>query len=163
MSSTVFGMRRAKVRAGLVLAAAIAATTAACGDEPGPAVDTAADGADVQRQEDRQSGSSESSSQSIQSSSSSGSQSSSQVQSSSGGGGLSTFSGSGRSSIDITVDEESRLAWTNTEGSRFTVESDSPRISIDSTSGSGETILQPGSYEDIEVRGDAWTMVVRTR
>lgn len=149
-------MLRAQVCTGAALAAVVVTTMAACGDERQPADDST----QGEQQGARQSSSSQSS---MQSSSSSASQSSSQVQSSSGDGNLSSFSGSGRTRIAFQVDEESRLAWTNTEGSRFAVDSETPPISIDSTKGTGEAILRPGSYEDVQVRGDAWTIVVRPR
>jgi hypothetical protein len=43
------------------------------------------------------------------------------------------------------------------------VEADSPRISIDSERGRGEALIEAGSYRDVRVAGEAWTIVIRPR
>lgn len=89
----------------------------------------------------------------------------SQSQSSSGGGGgVQTFSGTGRSEVTtLTVNGPSRLSWTNNEGRPFTMKDGASKISIDSTRGRGEVSLEGGTYRDIKVSGDVWTVVVRPR
>jgi hypothetical protein len=89
----------------------------------------------------------------------------SQSQSSSGGGGgVQTFSGTGRSEVTtLTVNGPSRLAWTNNEGRPFTLKDGASKISVDSTRGRGEVSLEGGTYRDIKVSGDVWTVVVRPR
>jgi hypothetical protein len=121
--------------------------------------------------EDGDRGSSSSQSSSITQSSEGGSnQSSSIVQrsgsgsvssSSSSGPGVKTFSGNGATTLSFNVEEPSRLAWTNSEGKRFSARGDG--ISIDSSSGRGEVSLDPGGYDGVKVSGSRWTIVVRPR
>ena len=92
---------------------------------------------------------------------SSGGSSSSSSQSSSGGGGVSTFSGTGATTLSFNVERPSRLAWTNSEGKPFSATG--AGISIDSRRGRGEVELHPGDYDDVKVEGASWTIVVRPR
>ena len=103
-----------------------------------------------------QSGSGDQSS-SVQSSSGSNSVSSS----SSSGPGVKTFFGSGSTTLSFNVEEPSRFAWTNAEGRPFSARGDD--LSIESRAGRGEASLDPGSYDDVKVRGSKWTIVVRPR
>src|SRR5215210_3559739 len=135
---------------------------AAPGDraEPGESDARGADqsGSTSQRSEG---GSGGDSSTSITQRSTGGSSTSSSSQSSSGGRGISTFSGSGRTKLSFNVARPSRLSWTNTEGKAFSAEGSG--ISISSRAGRGEAELRRGSYDDVEVRGANWTIVVRPR
>lgn len=116
-------------------------------------------------------GSSSQSSSVTQSQSGSGDQSSSITQSSSGsdsvssssssGPGIKTFSGSGSTTLSFDVEEPSRFAWTNGEGRSFSARGGG--LTIESSAGRGEVALDPGSYDDVEVRGSKWTIVVRPR
>jgi hypothetical protein len=101
------------------------------------------------------------SSTSITQDSTGGSSTSSSSQSSSGGRGTSIFSGSGRTNLSFNVERPSRLSWTNTEGKAFSAEGSG--ISISSRAGRGEAELRRRSYDDVEVRGANWTIVVRPR
>jgi len=91
---------------------------------------------------------------------SSGSGSVSQQTASAGGTTLNSFTGSGGATIRITVATASRLLWSNTEGSRFTLRSDDGSVSIDSTAGSGEARLPAGSHS-LRVSGAVWTLLIR--
>ena len=82
-------------------------------------------------------------------------------QSSTGGAGVKTFSGSGSTSLSFNVEQPSRLAWTDVEGASFSARGDG--ISIDSRAGRGEVELAPGDYQNVKVRGQNWTIVVRPR
>ena len=116
-------------------------------------------------------GSSSQSSSVTQSQSGSGDQSSSIVQRSSGSDsvssssssvpGVKTFSGSGSTRLSFNVEEPSRFAWTNGEGRSFSARGGG--LTIKSSAGRGEVALEPGSYDDVEVRGSKWTIVVRPR
>lgn len=91
----------------------------------------------------------------------SSSSSSSQSQSSTSGG-ITMFSGSGLTRVEeLSVDQPSRLSWTNTEGEPFTIRGGG--VSVSSREGRGEVPLAPGSHDGLEVRGDLWTVVVRPR
>lgn len=81
--------------------------------------------------------------------------------SSSSGPGVKTFSGNGTTTLSFNVEEPSRLAWTNSEGKRFSARGNG--ISIDSSSGRGEVSLDPGGYDGVKVSGSRWTIVVRPR
>ncbi len=115
-------------------------------------------------------GSSQSSSV-TQSQSGSGDQSSSITQSSSGsdsvssssssGPGIKTFSGSGSTTLSFDIEEPSRFAWTNGEGRSFSARGGG--LTIESSADRGEVALDPGSYDDVRVRGSKWTIVVRPR
>ena len=109
----------------------------------------------------RSEGGSGDSSTSITQRSSGGSSSTSSSQSSSGGRGISTFSGSGGTRLSFNVERPSRLSWTNTQGKAFSAEGGG--VSISSRAGRGEAKLRPGSYDDVEVRGANWTIVVSPR
>jgi hypothetical protein len=91
----------------------------------------------------------------------SGGGSSASSQTTSSGSGVSTFSGSGSTTLSFNVEQPSRLVWTNSEGRPFSAEGGG--ISIDSRAGSGEVALEPGDYENVKVRGSNWTIVVRPR
>ena|SRR5947209_16316358 len=80
--------------------------------------------------------------------------------SSAGGATLNSFTGSGGATIRIKLATASRLLWSNTQGSRFTLHSDDGSVSIDSTTGSGETRLPAGSHQ-LQVSGSVWTLLVR--
>jgi hypothetical protein len=82
-------------------------------------------------------------------------------QSSSSSGGVSTFSGDGPTTLSFNVEQPSRLAWTNTQGKRFTAHGGG--ISIDSSGGHGESELHPGTYDNVHINGASWTVVVRPR
>jgi hypothetical protein len=108
-----------------------------------------------------------------QQSSQSGTQSDSTNQSSStqsGGGSMSQssfstdegivrlYAGSSDAKIDLDVDGDSRLLWSNDKGSSFRLTgAGSP---IDSRDGSGEVSLSGGQHH-LEVHGDVWTIVIR--
>ena len=129
------------------------------------------DGGDAKNGQDGEDGKSSQSSSVTQSQSGSGDQSSSITQSSSGSDstssssssvpGLKTFSGSGSTTLSFNVDEPSRFAWTNGEGRSFAARGGG--LTIESSAGRGEVALDPGSYDDVEVRGSKWTIVVRPR
>ena len=91
----------------------------------------------------------------------SGSSSVSSSQSTSGGNAVQRFSGTGTSSLTFNVDDNARLSWRNQGGGKFSATGGD--LSIDSRAGHGELKLEPGRYEDIKVRGQSWTIVVRSR
>jgi hypothetical protein len=84
----------------------------------------------------------------------------SQQTASAGGATLNSFTGTGGATIRITLATASRVLWSNTQASRFTLHSDDGSVSIDSTAGSGEARLPAGSHR-LQVGGSVWTLLVR--
>ncbi len=115
-------------------------------------------GAEARGEDGRQGASSSQSSSKAESRSGSTSSSQTQV---GPGAKVKTFTGSGTNTISFEVENPSRLAWTNSEGQPFSVRGE--RLSIDSRAGRGEVELEPGRYREVEVRGDAWTIIVQPR
>jgi len=74
---------------------------------------------------------------------------------------VSTFSGTGATTLSFNVERPSRLAWTNSEGKTFSASGGG--ISVDSHRGRGEVELRPGTYDNVKVEGASWTIVVRPR
>jgi hypothetical protein len=78
-----------------------------------------------------------------------------------------TFSGNGSKNIgSITVDEESILEWTNVGDPEFRQMLIYDRgfgISVSSEAESGDTVVPPGTYRNITVAGNSWTIKIRPR
>jgi hypothetical protein len=75
-----------------------------------------------------------------------------------------SFSGNGGKNIGtIKVSEESVLRWTN-DGDIFQMWDDSFGMSVNSQAGSGDTVLQAGTYENVEVNAIGnWTIEIEPR
>jgi hypothetical protein len=138
-----------------VILSAVALGAAACGDSG----DDNAGAANRQSnsQTATQSGSQQSSNQS-NSSTQSGSGSLSQSSFSTDEGDVLTYAGTSEATIDVDVDGDSRLLWSNDKGSPFRLSG--AGSAVDSTDGSGEVPLSAGKHS-LEVRGKVWTIVIR--
>lgn len=140
------------MRIALIALAAVA--LAGCGSSHSVSATQQSNNQSIQQSGGGQSGSNQSSS----STQSSGSVS--QQSSSAGGQTLTTFTGTGDATISVDVGGASRLLWSNTQGERFTARSDDGSVAVDSSAGSGEVKLPPGTHR-LHVTGRLWTVLVR--
>lgn len=85
-------------------------------------------------------------------------------ESSGGSDSAKSFSGNGTKNIGtITVSEESVIEWTN-DGELFIAHDEGFELSINSDAASGDTVLPPGTYKNVEVMAlGTWTMEIRPR
>lgn len=80
--------------------------------------------------------------------------------------GLQT-SGTGLKSIgSFTIDTESTLFWAN-KGSaadrNIMIDNVASQIGVSSRAANGQTVLLPGTYEDVRVKGNDWTIIIIRR
>jgi hypothetical protein len=82
----------------------------------------------------------------------------------SGDSGGRSFSGNGTKNLGtITITEESVLKWTN-DGLVFIVSDDDFGLSVNSDAPSGDTVLQPGTYKNVEVMAEGnWSIEIEAR
>ena len=137
-----------------VILSAVALGAVACGDSG----DDNAGASNRQSNSQTTQGSNQSSNQS-NSQSSSGSGSLSQSSFSTDEGDVRLFAGTGEATLDVDVDVDSRLLWSNDATRPFTLSGvDGPPI--DSREGEGAVALTAGHYR-LKVRGKVWTVVIR--
>jgi hypothetical protein len=78
-----------------------------------------------------------------------------------------SFSGNGTKNIGtVRVREESILEWTNNDDPalRFIVIYDEDfGLTVSSEASSGDSVVPPGTYRNIEVSGGSWTVTIRPR
>jgi hypothetical protein len=139
-----------------VILSAAAVSVAACG---GSGDDNAgAANRQVNSQTSSQSNTQSNSTNQSNSTSQSGGGSMSQSSFSTDEGTVRLYAGSSDATIDVDVDGDSRLLWSNDKGSSFSLSgAGSP---IDSSDGSGEVSLSGGRHH-LEVHGKVWTIVIR--
>lgn len=82
--------------------------------------------------------------------------------------GAQTFSGNGRKNLgDIEVPVESVIEWTNDsdmpEIRMIMISDDDFEIGVSSDATSGTSVLPAGSYKNVDVLGDEWTITIRPR
>jgi hypothetical protein len=140
--------------AAVLSAAAIA--VAACGGSGKD--DAGAVNRQVNSQQSSQSGSQSNSSNQTGSSTQSGGGSMSQSSFSTDEGIVRLYAGSSDATIDVDVDGDSRLLWSNDKGRSFRLTG--AGSAIDSSDGSGEVPLSGGRHH-LEVHGSVWTIVIR--
>lgn len=73
-------------------------------------------------------------------------------------GTVRVFAGSSDATIDVDVDGDSRLLWSNDKGRSFRLTG--AGSTIDSSDGSGEVPLSGGQHH-LRVHGAVWTIVIR--
>jgi hypothetical protein len=80
--------------------------------------------------------------------------------------GLQT-SGTGLRSIgSFTVDSESTLFWANkgpAADRNIMIDNLASQIGVSSRAANGQTVLLPGTYDDVRVKGDDWTIIIVRR
>jgi hypothetical protein len=78
-----------------------------------------------------------------------------------------TFSGNGSKNIgSIEVETDSVLEWTNSGDPAFQqilIYDADFGLNVSSDAGSGDTVVPAGSYSNITVAGDSWTLTIRPR
>lgn len=79
-----------------------------------------------------------------------------------------TFSGNGTKNLgNVRVPVESVIEWTNTsdmpELRMIMISDDDFEVGVSSESESGTSVLQAGTYSNLEVMGDEWTVTIRPR